>query len=113
MGRPNQARGPVTVRLDGRNQLTGLLHAQSPSNILAQYTWTYDALGRITNQTSKDGTAEYGYDSTGQLTSARYNAVSGSNLADQTFQYDANGNWDSAGHTTGSNNQPEMDGTFT
>ena len=37
---------------------------------IADYDWTYDAFSRVTSFTSPDGTSDYTYDETGQLTAA-------------------------------------------
>jgi YD repeat-containing protein len=62
---------------DAAGRLTALTHAQGATP-LAGYTWTYDAGNRITEFTSLlDGTAEYTYDQTDQLTGADYTAGAG------------------------------------
>lgn len=75
---------------------------------LANYTWTYDAGGRLTQATSVDGTSTYSYDATGQLTAATH-----SFQTDETYTYDANGNRTLTGYQTGTNNQLLSDGTHT
>jgi RHS repeat-associated protein len=75
---------------DERSRLTSLRHTKN-GNPLAQYAYSYDANSRIERLTSADGTAEYAYDEGGQLTSETYNAGQASSLADQTFEWDANG----------------------
>jgi YD repeat-containing protein len=62
---------------DAAGRLTALTHAQGATP-LAGYTWTYDAAHRVTELTSLlDGTAEYTYDQTDQLTGADYTAGAG------------------------------------
>ena len=70
--------------------LSRFLLSGNPDNI--NYTWTYDALHRITAFTTPDGTATYTYDDTSQLTAADYDYQSG-----DTYTYDANNNRTIAG----------------
>jgi RHS repeat-associated protein len=87
--------------------LTGIVHQQG-TNPLSNRTWTYDAAGRIVQYTSTDGNSSYSYDNTDQLT-----AVDRSDLADEAYSYDANGNRTNAGYTNSTNNRLTGDGTFT
>ncbi|MCL4207913.1 MAG: hypothetical protein KJ000_35960, partial [Pirellulaceae bacterium] len=92
---------------DAAGRLTGLSHAQGTTP-LAGYTWTYDAGNRITEFTSLlDGTADYTYDDTDQLTGADYTYQD-----DEAFAYDANGNRTMTGYATGDNNLVLSDGTY-
>jgi RHS repeat-associated protein len=103
---------------DDANRLTGLVYDDGAGTVLANYGWSFDAGGRITQFTSTDGTATYGYDETNQLTSESYAPVSG--LPSTTsYAYDDNGNRDSItidGVTTDYadpiNNQTISDGAF-
>jgi len=73
----------------------------------------------LTACTSIDGTAEYGYDPTGQLTAATYTSATGSASvvpSNESYSYDSNGNrTTSAGSATiiGPNNELLSDGTYT
>lgn len=58
-------------------------------SIVAFYRYTFDAASRITQIVSVDGTASYGYDNRGELTSADY---TNPNLSDEFYRYDASGN---------------------
>ncbi|MCL4207914.1 MAG: hypothetical protein KJ000_35965 [Pirellulaceae bacterium] len=100
--------------LDAAGRLTVLSHAQGATP-LAGYSWTYDAGNRITEFTSLlDGTADYTYDDTDQLTGADYTAGAGLPPAppDETYGYDANGNRTMTGYATGDNNLVLSDGTY-
>jgi RHS repeat-associated protein len=78
-------------------QLTDITHANG-GTVLARSAYTLDVLGRRTAQTREDGITEtYGYDTTGQLTSANYGArsplaQSPLPVVRETFAYDALGN---------------------
>ena len=52
------------LQFDGANRLKGLVYTQPNSANLPAYSWQFDAAGRITQFTSPDGTAAYGYDDT-------------------------------------------------
>jgi RHS repeat-associated protein len=67
----------------------------------------FGGLGRITQQTSADGTSDYSHDATSQLTGADHDYQ-----ADETYSYDSNGNRTMSGYSTGDNNQLLSDGTY-
>ena len=59
---------------DNTHRLTGLDHLRG-ATIFADNSWTFDAIGRITGQTTvADGSATLVHDKTGQLTSADFTA---------------------------------------
>ena len=96
---------------DGLGRLTTLTHAQGSTN-LAGYTRQYDRANDLTHEVSVDGTANYSYDPTGQLTAATYTG----GQADETYTYDPNGNRETANgstYATGTDNQMTSDGTYT
>jgi len=92
---------------DAQARLTGLDYQKGGTNLFTPYAWKYDTLNRITQFTSQDGTSDYSYDATDQLTDAVY-----SFQTDEAFSYDANGNRTNTGYTTGGDNQLTNDGTF-
>jgi YD repeat-containing protein len=67
-----------------------------------------DAASRITLFTSTDGTSNYSYDNTDQLTAATQTFQ-----PNETYSYDANGNRTNPGYQTSPNNRLQSDGTFT
>ena len=77
-------------------------------DVLAAYDFGYDELGRMDEDSRAGITSTYGYDLTGQLTSATR-----SNGNNESFSYDANGNRTLPGYVTGVGNRLETDGTFT
>jgi YD repeat-containing protein len=72
------------------------------------YGLVYDAGDRLTQSSGTDGTQNYTYDSTDQLTSASHTTQ-----ANEAYSYDANGNRTNSGYQTGINNQLLSDGTYT
>lgn len=57
---------------------------------------------------STDGTANYTYDTIGQLTGATYTYQT-----EESYSYDPNGNRTNGNYTTGTNNRLTTDGTYT
>jgi RHS repeat-associated protein len=99
---------------DAVGRMTSLDHSQG-STSLAGYSWQYDAGSRVTQFVSLlDGTVDYNYDNTNQLTGAAYSAGAGLPTAppDESYAYDANGNRTITGYVTGPNNQLLSDGTY-
>ena len=72
------------------------------------YDYAYDAASRITQVNSADGTDDFGYDNTHQLTSAGHFYQT-----DESYGYDDNGNRDTGGFTVDDNNRMDSDGTYT
>lgn len=101
-----------TFNYDSLGRLSTLAHT-SGATTLAGYTYTYDALDRITQEVSSvDGTTNYTYDGRSQLTGVTYS----NGTPSESYQWDANGNLASsnAGATTVlSNNRLVDDGTYT
>jgi RHS repeat-associated protein len=93
---------------DTINRLSSLVHKQG-STILAGYDYTYDGLSRPTSIDSEtDGVSTFTYDATSQLTAADH-----SSQTDESYGFDANGNRNSSGFTTGSNNRTTESPDFT
>ena len=122
---------------DTLHRLTGLAYQRGGNNLFTPYAWTYDSLsspghwslgfghsadprvqavatsplftggGRVTQFTSADGTSDYSYDATSQLTVATH-----SYQTDEAYSFDANGNRTNTGYATGTNNQLTSDGTY-
>ena len=122
---------------DTLGRLTGLAYTKGGSNLFTPYSWTYDslssggmgfdgsatvsdprvaataaaavfdAMGRITQMVSQDGTSTYGYDSKSQLTSATHSYQS-----NETYAFDNNGNRTMSGYQTGTDNRLTNDGIY-
>jgi RHS repeat-associated protein len=103
-GTSSVANTSYTYDLAGRLQT--LTH-QHGGNTLASYGLTYDNANRIIQSAGTDGTQDYSYDSTNQLTTANHTTQT-----DEAYSYDANGNRTSGGASTGTNNQLLTDGTY-
>jgi RHS repeat-associated protein len=85
---------------DTANRLSGIAHKQGATN-LNTYAYTYDPLSRIATIVSTlEGTDTYSYDQTSQLVGATHTSH-----ANETYGFDANGNRNTSGFTTGTNNQ--------
>ena len=98
----------TSFSFDTANRLTNIVHAQG-STTLSSYAYTYDCLSRIASITSSiDGLSTYAYDISSQLTGADH-----SSQTDESYDYDDNGNRDSSGYTTSSNNRTTAAPGFT
>ena len=76
--------GPTTISLsayayDGVGRTTNIRHQSSAGVTHSEFTTTYDAAGRLTQETFNGANTTYGYDSTDQVT----------NAGTETFAYDA------------------------
>jgi YD repeat-containing protein len=72
---------------------------------LAAYTLTWDNANQLTQEVSNDGTENYTYNSTSQLTAA-------TGWRSESYSYDALGNRTMSGYSTGTGNRLASDGTF-
>ena len=91
---------------DAAGRVTGITHtADYGASTLADYAFTWDAAGQLTQEVSNDGTLDFSYDVTGQLT-----GVTGWRTEDYTF--DPLGNRTMSGYQTGTGNRLLSDGTF-
>ncbi|MCX7386418.1 MAG: hypothetical protein NTX48_07100, partial [Planctomycetales bacterium] len=97
----------TTYTYDLLARLTALDHKNASGGNLSNYTWTFDNDRRITNFTNIDGYSNYTYDSNDQVT-----VVDHSYQTDETYTYDANGNRTNTGYTTSTNNRLTSDGTY-
>jgi RHS repeat-associated protein len=95
--------GESDYTYDSAGRVTSINHKNGSGTSLAQYTYTYDTGSRLTLQTYNGTNTSYGYDGTSQLT----------NDGGTGYSYDANGNRNMAGWTTGADNQLTNDGTYT
>jgi RHS repeat-associated protein len=95
--------GISSYSYDAPGRLTNLQHKDGSSNLLANFTTTYDAASRATADTINGTTTSYSYDAASQLTAA----------GSAAYSYDANGNPTNSGDHIGANNQLTSDGTWT
>jgi len=88
-----------TLSYDSGNRLTEIDYTHSGST-LDDLTWAYDAANLVTSFTSSvDGTADYSYDPTNQLTAATYTGTN--QPANESYSFDSTGNGTNTGYTTG------------
>jgi RHS repeat-associated protein len=95
--------GWTSFTYDTRGRLTNEQHRDSSNTSLNNTTFTYDNFDRLTTKVVDGTTITYSYDNTNQVTSD----------GTRNYSYDANGNRNSAGYTTGTGNQTTNDGTWT
>jgi len=84
----------TTYSYDLNGQTLSIVNHAPNGSVNSRFDYTYDVLGRRTGMTTIDGTWAYGYDATGQLTSAAFSPFVGSPIPAQDLQYvyDALGN---------------------
>ena len=80
--------------------MTDITHTSSVAGTLSEFSYTYDAAGRSPSYTGPEGTLNYTYDNTNQLTAV-------SDARTESYSYDANGNRTMTGYTTGTGNQSD------
>ena len=95
----------TTIGYNAANEITSILHqSYTPGgsggtySTINSYSYGYDSGGLLTTQTNNDGTFNYSYDKTNQLT-----GVTGP--WNESFSYDLNGNRTMSGYTTGKDNE--------
>ncbi len=78
---------------DAAGRATEILNRNADSTIASRYGYTYDANSQVVQEATSDGTWAYGYDASGQLTTAAF-ASTNPNIANQSlsYTYDAAGN---------------------
>ncbi len=95
--------GWTSFTYDSRGRLSNEQHRDSSNTSLNNTTFTYDNFDRLTTKKVDGTTTTYSYDDTNQLTSD----------GTRNYSFDANGNRNSTGYTTGTGNQTTNDGTWT
>jgi RHS repeat-associated protein len=98
----NQLVASSAFMFDDNWRLTSLTHTNSTQDILAQYSWIFDAVGQLTSQSDDGVSVDYTYDAQGQLTTEN----------NTQYDFDANGNRDNAGFIIGANNRLLSDGIW-
>jgi YD repeat-containing protein len=97
----------------GTQRLSGLRYLPPAGADLANYAWTYDALGRVRtffSANDSQDTASYFYDKTDQLTAVTHNVLTTEN---ENYGYDLSGNRTDGQFDSDPNNRLAGDGTFT
>ena len=95
-----------TYGYNADSALTSLSHDKGATNLNSS-TYSYDHDGRVTGDSTVDGTDSYSYDAASQLTAATH-----SYEANESYSFDATGNRTNTGYSTGTNNQLSSDGTY-
>ncbi len=104
----------TTSAYDGADRLTTQTNRTAGGATISSYGYTLDAAGRLTQEArtwnggSATDTATFGYTADDQLTSAAHTNAS---FAAEGFGYDANGNRNTTGYSTGTGNRLTGDGT--
>jgi len=70
------------------------------NNPIGTYTYSYDNANRVTGATNAEGAYTYTYDKANELTGVSLNGTQA-----ESYSYDLNGNRNSSGYTTGTNNE--------
>ncbi len=100
--------GTTNWGYDSANRLSTLDHIRGGTTF-ASYAYSYDGMSRLTSiNSSVEGVSNFTYDSTSQITAADHTSQT-----DETYSYDLNGNRNSTGFTTGTNNQTLTGGGYT
>ncbi len=104
----------TTYGYDGTNRLTAIDHLNSANTPISFFHYRYDVGNRIARIDEIDGSVDYNYDTTDQLTAANY---SDPTRTDESYRYDLNGNRLAThvaptGYQTGPGNRLLSDGTY-
>ena len=94
---------------DLNGQVKSISHLDGSGDAIANYQYTYDAAGELTQETHHGITFTYSYDRDGQLTSA----TRSDQPTPQALSYDQNGNRTDSGITVGADNRISQDSQFT
>jgi RHS repeat-associated protein len=97
---------PVIKTVNSYDELGRVTQIKHGTNVVV-YNYQYDAASRLKQMNSAEGTANYTYDTTNQLT-----GVDNTNQTDEAYSYDANGNRTNNGYQTGSGNRLLSDGVY-
>jgi RHS repeat-associated protein len=92
---------------DSLQRLIGLAYQQDTVDLFTPYSWSYDNMSRLTQIVSADGTSDFAYDMTSQLTVADHDYQT-----DESYSYDVNGNRTMSGYSTGADNRLLSDGVY-
>jgi RHS repeat-associated protein len=94
----------TTNAYDTHGRLKGITE-RNGTGVIAQSSYGYDNLNRLTSTTKNGQTQTYDYDSTDQV-----KTVTGSNS--EAYTYDKNGNRTNSGYVTDAGNRLRSDGTY-
>jgi RHS repeat-associated protein len=94
--------GSTTYGYDAQGNMTSLVDYNNLGESINSYVYTYDAGAQLTAEVDDGSTTDYGYDGSGQLTSA----------GTSSYGYDANGNPTGPGYSIGTGNELLTDPTW-
>jgi YD repeat-containing protein len=100
---------------DSADRMTTITDKNSGGTQVVSYGYSYDAANRVTqelrswNVGASTDTVTYGYTNNDQLTSVTH---TNNGFGNENFSYDSNGNRNSSGYSTGTDNELTTDGTY-
>ena len=100
--------GDTQYSHDAVGRVVSITHNGPLGNVLADYGYTFDLAGQVTQEVRDGVVIDYSYDKTSQLVGADRSAG-----PDEAYSYDANGNRTLDGYVIGPNNRLLADGKFT
>jgi RHS repeat-associated protein len=95
IGEDNGNGTSTTYAYDNAGRLTEIVNLAPDASINSRYIYEYDAAGNRIAMKTSDGDWSYGYDASGQLTSANFVSAR-SDISDKSIQY----HYDAAGNRT-------------
>jgi RHS repeat-associated protein len=95
--------GITDYSYSGNQDVSNITYKNGSGTVLQQVTYSYDQADRVTTQYLNGTTSSYLYDAVNELTSDGVHS----------YSYDANGNRNSTGYSTGTGNELLNDGTYT
>jgi RHS repeat-associated protein len=94
--------GYTALTYDYAGNLLEVQHQNGTGGVLDDFQYTYDKGDRLISENDSGTVTNYGYDYANQLTSA----------GGKSYGWDANGNRNTSGYTTGTQNEMLSDGTW-
>jgi RHS repeat-associated protein len=100
---------------DSADRITTITDKNSGGTQVVSYGYSYDAASRVTqevrtwNSGASTDSVTYGYTNNDQLTSVTH---TNNGFGNENFSYDTNGNRNSSGYSTGTDNELTTDGTY-
>ncbi len=96
----------TSIVYDAANRVGTITDQTGTGTALSTYVYGYDNANRVTTEVNAEGTVTYGYDSGGELLTARGSRT-------ENYSYDSGGNRNMSGYTTGTGNELSSGGGYT
>ncbi len=96
----------TSIVYDAANRIGTITDQTGTGTALSTYVYGYDNANRVTTEVNAEGTVTYGYDSGGELLTARGSRT-------ENYSYDSGGNRTMTGYTTGTGNELKSGGGYT